>query len=224
MENNVLTNTPNRIVVKNSRIVWILLVVLSAPIVVYYLYTRGIVYFKFSKEVYTDYFWFRAPWLLAHVTLGITATLIGPLQFIPALRIRKPQLHRNLGKVYLVCILVSTLVSFYLVSTAMLGMVYAIGLTMLGVVWLGSSGMAYIAIRKRNIAMHREWMVKSYVLTLAFVVNRVVEDVLAKANIGSFIDRKVLMAWACWAIPFFLTEVVLQCRRLYNKQNPYTTL
>jgi hypothetical protein len=85
---------------------------------------------------------------------------------------------------------------------------------MLGIVWLGSSAMAYFAIRNGNKVMHREWMVKSYVLTLSFVFFRLVEDLLIRAGISNFAERKVLMSWASWAIPFFITEVVLQIRRL----------
>ena len=198
------------------KLAWSALLVLLASVVLYYLWTRGVIYFRFSRSVYTDYFWYRAPWVLVHVICGIVATLIGAFQFIPVFREKKPVLHRNLGKIYLGCILLSTIVSFYLVSTAGLGIVYGVGLTMLGIVWLGSSAMAYFAIRNRNIAMHREWMVKSYVLTLSFVFFRLVEDLLIRAGISNFAERKVLMAWASWAIPFFITEVVLQIRRIKN--------
>jgi len=205
-----------------SKTARITLLVLLASVVLYYIWTRGFVYFRFSSEVYTDYFWWRASWLLLHVICGIIATLIGSLQFIPQLRAKNPVMHRNLGKVYLGCVIVSTFVSFYLVSTSELGIVYAVGLTMLGVVWLGSSGMAWLAIRNRNIEMHREWMIKSYVLTLSFVCFRFVEDLLTKAGISSFVERKVLMSWASWAIPFFITEVVLQLRKLIRKKSPLT--
>jgi uncharacterized membrane protein len=218
MKNNILANKGAGTAPRYSRLIWLLVIVLLAPVVLYYLWTRGIVYFNFSKEVYTEYFWFRAPWLLVHVICGVVATLIGPFQFIPAIRARNPLLHRNMGKVYLGCILVSTLVSFYLVSTAQLGIVYAIGLACLGVVWLGSSAMAWWAIKKGNIEIHKEWMIKSYVLTLSFICFRSVEDLLAKAGISSFLERKVLMAWACWSIPFFLTVVVLELRKLSRKK------
>lgn len=218
MKSNYLREANRRVAIKPGKIAWILVIVLVTPLILYYLYTRGIKYLNFSRAVYTDYFWFRAPWLLVHVVLGITATLIGPFQFIPAIRNRHPQFHRNLGKVYIGCVVLSTFDSFYLNYTAQLGLVYSVGLAMLGVVWLGTTVMAYLSIRKGNVRMHREWMIKSYVITLSFVGFRAVEDTLAKASIGSFIDRKVLMAWACWAVPFFVTEVVLQARRLYAKR------
>lgn len=195
---------------------WVLLILVLAPVVLYYIWMRGFAYLNFSREVYTDYFWYRAPWLLVHIVFGLIATLTGPIQFIPVVRSKYPVLHRSVGKIYLVSILISTLASFYLVSTAQLGLVYNVGLLMLGIVWLGSAVMAYVSIRNKNVRMHKEWMIKTYVLTLAFVNFRFVEDTMALMNISTFIDRKVLMAWACWAIPFFFTEVVLQCRRMVH--------
>ncbi len=214
MVNKTLTKKRENITVNYNRVVSWLLVALVAPVILYYTWTRGFAYLNFSREVYTDYFWYRAPWLLVHVLGGLVATLTGPIQFIPAIRARNPALHRNLGKVYLGSIAVATLASFYLVTTAQLGMVYAVGLAMLGIVWSGTSGMAYFSIRKGNLRMHKEWMIKSYVLTASFVSFRFVEDLLARMDLGTFVDRKVLMAWACWAIPFFITEVVLQYRRM----------
>lgn len=195
---------------------WIILIALFAPVVLYYLWTRGGVYFKFSKAAYTDYFWYRAPWLFAHVLLGITATLIGPFQFIPALRKKHPLLHRGLGKIYLGCVAASTFASFYLVSTTGLGPVYATGLAMLGITWLSSTLMAWLSIQKGNKELHKEWMIRSYVLTLSFVTFRLTEDLLIMAGISDFVGRKILMAWACWSIPLFITELVLNAKKLYH--------
>ena len=218
MENKTTEELPNGLVINYRKVGWIILITLAAPVILYYLWTRGIVYFKFSKEVYTEYFWYRAPWLLVHVICGITATLIGPLQFIPAIRTKSPLLHRNLGKIYIGCVVLSTFVSFYLVSTAGLGIVYDTGLAMLGIVWLTTTLMAWLSIRKGNKEMHKEWMIKSYVLTLSFVMFRFTEDLLARAGVSDFVGRKVLMAWACWAIPFFITELVLQLRKLLTSK------
>jgi uncharacterized membrane protein len=199
-----------------SKIKLIRIIVLTgiAGLTLYYLWTHGVVYFQFAPKVYTEYFWFRAPWLLAHVICGITATLTGAFQFLPGIRAKYPGLHRSLGKIYMGCVAVSTVVSFYLVSTSRLGIVYAVGLTMLGITWSLTTGMAFVAIRNRRVAMHREWMIKSYVLTLSFVTFRFSEDMLIRMGISSFIERKVLMSWACWAIPFFFTVLVLDVRKL----------
>jgi uncharacterized membrane protein len=222
MENKTTEKSWSGVSINYGKIAWIVLIVLFAPVVLYYLWTRGVVYFKFSKEVYTEYFWYRAPWLLVHVICGVTATLIGPFQFIPAIRTNNPVLHRTLGKIYIGCVVLSTFVSFYLVSTAGLGLVYDVGLAMLGIVWLSTTLMAWLSIIRGNKEMHREWMIKSYVLTLSFVMFRFVEDLLARAGVGDFAGRKILMAWGCWAVPFFFTELVLQIRKLYRKTPLYS--
>lgn len=214
MKSKVLSNRKVNPAPIYLKITWGIVLGLVSLLILYYLWTRGFIYFNYSREIYTDYFWHRAPWLLVHVSCGIVATLIGPFQFMARFRTRYPQLHRTMGKTYLAAILLSTLVSFYLVSTAQLGVAYATGLAMLGIVWLGSSVMAWVAIKNSNLAMHREWIIKSYVLTLSFIGFRFVEDILTKMNISNFVERKVLMAWACWAIPFFVTEVIIQARRI----------
>lgn len=213
MSTKTLTRKRESIAASPAGVARMLLIALLTPIILYYTWTRGFVYLNFSREVYTDYFWHRATWLLVHVIGGLLATLTGPVQFIPALRAKYPAWHRNLGKVYLASIFISTLASFYLAYTAQVSVAYTAGLGMLGIVWSVTSGMAYLAIRSRNLLMHKEWMIKSYVLTVAFVNFRVFEDLLAALGVSTFSDRKILMAWACWAVPFFVTEVVLQFRR-----------
>ena len=39
----------------------------------------------------------------------------------------------------------------------------------LAIFWLVSTGMTYLAIRNRRIQTHKEWMIRSYVLTFFFV-------------------------------------------------------
>jgi uncharacterized membrane protein len=202
--------------IRKIKLIRIIVLAGIGGLTLYYLWTHGVIYFQFVPKVYTDYFWFRAPWLLIHVICGITATVTGAFQFLPGIRAKYPGVHRSLGRIYLGCVALSTGVSFYLVSTSRLGLVYAVGLTMLGVTWSLSTGMAFLAIRNGRVALHKEWMVKSYVLTLSFVSFRFFEDLLTLTGVSSFIERKVLMSWACWAIPFFITVLVLDVRKLFR--------
>jgi uncharacterized membrane protein YozB (DUF420 family) len=73
--------------------------------------------------------------------------------------------------------------------------------------------MAYLAIRARAIEQHREWMIRSFVVTLAFVVFRAVAAGLGMAGFG-FEEAASLAAWACWSVPLLLLEPCLQWRKL----------
>jgi hypothetical protein len=75
-----------------------------------------------------------------------------------------------------------------------------------------TTSMAVLAIRRRNVPQHREWMMRSYAVTFAFVTFRFGVDALRWAGVATS-DAQVIMSWACWAIPLLLLEPLLQLRR-----------
>jgi hypothetical protein len=46
--------------------------------------------------------------------------------------------------------------------------VFGAGLLGLAAAWFLTSAMAFLAVKNRNFVQHREWMVKSYVVTCGF--------------------------------------------------------
>src|SRR3569623_445217 len=52
--------------------------------------------------------------LLPHALCGITALLIGPLQFSSRLRSRSLKLHRTLGRVYVYSVLIAASIAIYI--------------------------------------------------------------------------------------------------------------
>jgi uncharacterized membrane protein len=161
-----------------------------------------------------DEFWPRRGWLLVHITSGTVAVLTGPWQFSRRIRQRFLKLHRVLGRVYLIAIAVGAAAAFHLAFTTLDGGAWALGLCGLAVAWVATAGMAYYAIRQRQIAIHREWMVRSYVVTFAFVTFRILYDVPPFSHIGNDHDRGMIYIWACWTLPLLATEVILQLRRM----------
>jgi hypothetical protein len=41
-----------------------------------------------------------------------------------------------------------------------------------------------------------------------------VEDILQALEVGTNIEILALMSWACWAIPLFIVEVIIQGKKL----------
>ncbi|AHG90208.1 Protein of unknown function DUF2306, membrane [Gemmatirosa kalamazoonensis] len=74
-------------------------------------------------------------------------------------------------------------------------MAYRAGLWGLTTAWVGATAIAFTSIRRGNIAQHREWMVRSYVLTVAFVAFRVTHRVVVAAGIGTPDDQVAIAAW-----------------------------
>ena len=175
-------------------------------------------YLTFTPESYGKYHWPKVTWLVPHIASGLFALLIGPLQFWPRIRRDHLQVHRISGRIYVVAIVIGSISSFGLASTITGRPAYAMGLTGLGIAWLLTTGMAFVAIRRKNIVQHRQWMVRSYVVTFAFITFRLARDLLAHTSFGSmpYAERGTILAWGCWAIPLLITEIVIQSRAVFG--------
>ncbi|MEI7525816.1 MAG: DUF2306 domain-containing protein [Mariniphaga sp.] len=187
------------------------LYVILAIVTFYYIYTRALTYYKIDNAI--GAYGTKAIFIIIHVTLGITATIIGPFQFIESFRLTNLKRHRLIGKIYLLSTIISALISWYIVlpATHSGSLAYKGGLFFLGFIWIASAVMAYLSIKNKKIELHKEWMTRSYVITIAFVTFRLVEDLLVGMD---FKGTSELMAWACWAVPLFITEVILQGRKI----------
>ena len=158
--------------------------------------------------------WPRRWWLMLHISTGIVALLTGPVQLWLGLTDRRPELHRRLGMIYLSAVVVSSIAAFYLAFNTALGVVFGAGLTGLAIAWLATSGMAFISVKRYLLEQHKEWMIRSYVVTTAFVTFRVLYLVLNAAGVGTQLEQLAISSWFCWAIPLLVTEVWLQARKI----------
>jgi uncharacterized membrane protein len=160
--------------------------------------------------------------LFPHVVAGVLALVVGPLQFWPKLRRDYLSFHRLAGKVYVTAVAVGSIAAFGMATTIVGKPAFALGLTGLGVAWLVTTGMAFIAIRRKNIVQHRQWMVRSYVTTFAFITYRLANDLMVAGGLFAYADRQAMLAWGCWAIPLLLTEVLLQAKAVFAPRGPST--
>lgn len=210
-ESDVL-HGPGRRRVSAPRAVWWVAVVALAG---YFVATKAPHYFlRFDAESYGP-FWAYAGLLVAHITSGIAALFLGPLQFWTALRRRYARLHRWTGRGYVAAIAVgAVMAAVMLTRTEAAGWVYRLGLAGLTLAWAGTTAIALLAIRRGNVTQHREWMVRSYVVTFGFVTFRVVFDTLRAQGFGTSQDRAAVSAWICWALPLLVTEFILQGRKI----------
>lgn len=170
--------------------------------------------FKLTQEELGKYFDIRGV-LLLHVSGGAVALLTGPFQFWDELRIKRRGLHRAMGKAYVLAIAASAPCAVYLSLTTAyaVGWSYAFSLQAWVSVWMVSTGFAYRYARQKKFGLHKEWMVRSYLVTLAFVLSALLNKLPFVASRGSFAEVSPGLFWAGWAIPLFLYDVVLSSQR-----------
>lgn len=182
-------------------------------IAIYFVIDRVLPYSNFSIEQYGNYYWPNKWWLVGHLLGGMTALLIGPFQFSKNFRIRYLKTHRNMGKIYIIAIIIGSLCGMYMSFTVaqQVNSAWSIALFFLAFPWLISVLMAYRAIRFKRIVQHREWMIRSYVITFAFVLFRFLDErEITQSLMSEFGERGPTCIWLAWAVPLFLTEIFLQ--------------
>ena len=141
-------------------------------IVSLYFIINSLHFFKLSPEELGKYFTIK--WiLLLHIFCGSLALLTGPFQFWQELRNKNLSLHRTLGKIYVFSAWVSGVCAIYLSFTSayQVSGAYAFSLQVWVSVWLISTTIAYTSVRRKKIKFHKEWVVRSYLATLAFVMS-----------------------------------------------------
>ena len=112
---------------------------------------------------------------LLHILPGLVFLTLGPLQFVARIRQRRIGLHRWLGRVLVTCGALSGV--FALVASfrfpAFGGISTQAATLFFGAIFLFSLAKAFRHIRRKEIDLHREWMIRVFALAMGVASIRV---------------------------------------------------
>lgn len=157
---------------------------------------------------------------LAHALAAGIIAFGGALQLVPGIRARFPAFHRWNGRLFLLTVTGLSLSGFYLVWVRGTSPdnLNALSTTFNGILILAFAALALRAAMTRNIAVHRRWAMRLYLVSNAqwflrvgvfayFVVN------MALGNKVKFSDP-FLSFWVfgCYLVPIAVLEVYLRAK------------
>jgi len=154
-------------------------------------------------------FWDTRDWLLVHIVGGSLALVAGPFQFSSGLRERFALVHRWNGRLYIAGILLAGAPAFYLAFFAP-ERSFGVALFVMSCAWWVATGLALRAILAGKVVVHQRWMMRSYVLTFAFVTFRWLGTLPVWEPFG--VHREAVAAWTSWVVPVLLLELIRQRR------------
>ena len=111
---------------------------------------------------------------LVHIVPGMLFMILGPLQFSSRIRARHLRWHRLSGRVFVVCgvvIGISALVMSFGMP-AIGGVNQAAATTLFATFFLFALSKAFWHIRRQEVALHREWMIRAFSVGLAVATIR----------------------------------------------------
>jgi hypothetical protein len=193
-------------------LVWTGIVALAVGFVIKYV----LFYYRHYDAASFDVYWPRRGWLFLHINGGTLALLMGPWQFWTGLRQHNLAIHRWTGRLFLLGVAMGVIGSIGLIATTTFGWAFATGIAGLASAWLVTTSMAYYSIRKGLVALHKEWMIRAYVVTFAFVTFRILSDYGPTSRLMPESDRSITIAWACWVVPLAVTEMIFHLKRVQD--------
>ena len=155
--------------------------------------------------------------LIPHGLGGAIALGLGALQFSNRLRQRYLRIHRWSGRMYIAGTAVAAPVAIWIAFVNSPWFLIPFTVVQAGT-WVLFTVVAYMAIRRGAVTVHREWMIRSYAVVLIFIEGRVLMAVPALAKQG--MDAVVLVNWGCFAITLVAVECLLRWREIAPARQP----
>ena len=113
------------------------------------------------------------PLVLTHILPAMLFMVLGPLQFVPRLRSRYPQMHRWSGRIFLAASAVVGISGLKLAFGKTIGGLDEIAaITLFGTFFVISLAKALWHALRREFTQHREWMIRGYAIGLAVAAIR----------------------------------------------------
>ena len=153
---------------------------------------------------------------LMHVIPGALILAFAPLQFSRRIRTRHPGIHRATGRALLVLAVAAGLSGlFFGLLMPYGGAIEASAIALFGAFFLFAAARAYLAIRRRDVARHREWMIRMFAAALAVAFMRLIAFAfVAIAGVqGLSRDAAGFTMWAGWLITLAAAELWIRRSR-----------
>lgn len=143
-----------------------------------------------------------------------TALAIGGLQFVPALRRRKPKVHRAIGMVYMPAALIGSFAGgiFAVVLPAEPGLPAILAIVGVASTTFCFTALGALRLYQGDFHAHGEWMIRSYSQTLSGTTLRLMIPLMDHAGLP-WHENYLTALWMCWVPNLFVAELVIHYRR-----------
>lgn len=195
---------------------------LMARITVAYIpYNTDVGFLRIKQDYITIDHWRIA--FFIHVYASLWVLFAGFTQFSKWLLKNRPRLHRALGYIYVADILLITgpsglIMGFY----ANGGTFSRIAFVLLSVLWIFFTVMALVKARQKDFRAHRNYMIRSYALTLSALTLRAWKYAITNTVELPPMDVYRVVAWAGWVINLLVAEyIIFRIRKNADKRKAH---
>ena len=142
-----------------------------------------------------------------HVYTAIFSLVAGFTQFNKNLLLNNPEIHRNLGKVYILTVLVFAAPSGLFIGFYANGGLWSkISFVTLAILWFCFTLKGYIYAKNRNILLHKSFMLRSFALAFSAITLRFWKVIIVYLFEPNPMDVYQIVAWLGWIPNLLIIE------------------
>lgn len=214
----------NTILVAIFTIVVLLSVYQMAVMVYPYLvppFPTDIDFLESKQWVVEEWHWLAAFYI--HISSALLVLAAGLTQFSKILMFQYPNVHRTIGKIYVILVLFVACPSGFVMAFYGNGGFYAqVAFVLQAIFWWGLTFMAYRTIKVGQVEAHGKYMIRSYAMTLSAISLRGATYVVAHWKMKHGIicpdaayhlicypDFYILVAWLSWVLNLVVAELLI---------------
>lgn len=145
-----------------------------------------------------------------HVFSSILVLLAGFTQFSPVIRKKFPKIHKRMGWLYAIVVVMLSGPSGLLIGIyANGGLSSRIAFCLLAILWIAFTIIAVLKIFKKQVFLHRVWMIRSFALALSAITLRAWKFLLVAVFHPKPMDVYQVVAWLGWVLNLIVAELII---------------
>ncbi len=152
-----------------------------------------------------------------HIITAPIALFIGPFQLSKRFRAKSIRRHRMMGGLYCAAVFLAGVTGVLIGFTAKGGLVAQSGFVLLAAIWLIATFRALQVVKRGQISLHQEWMIRSIALTFSGVTLRILLPAQLVAGISVDVAYPIV-AWLCWVPNLVVVEYIIRKSRVSNRE------
>lgn len=156
---------------------------------------------------------FADPFLVLHVASAMLALVVGPLQFVRAVRTRWPAAHRLTGRLFMLGCAIGAPTGVVLAIGTTAGPAVQVGFAIPGLLCLAFTALGWRAAVERRFDDHADWMLRAYAMIAGAITLRLMLPTATLLMGIDFLPAYRVIAWAAWMTNLGLAEAYIRRRR-----------
>jgi len=150
------------------------------------------------------------PVMMVHIIFACVAMLAGAINFSSRILTRYRSIHRANGYLYFLSVCIVDITSGYMAPYATGGKLNSMAFNFINLIWLIMTITAVVCIKRKQLAKHRKWMVRSYVFCYTNLFIHLITFLASKGAGLPYITSYTVGVYGAIVINILLAEWIIR--------------